>query len=284
MRSLLIGLLGLAPVLGLAAEPGPRFEVFAGVSFVDPWLDGRYTTSFPANLGTGSGGQTLNVQGENGPGGALGIGVFPNPRFGVRLTASRASLDLGGANAPYAWHTRVTERQPPDYQPRDFDLSASRSWPDTSGRLKVLGLSLDGVLRWGAGRRLHGSLSGGLSALRVSADLAAIGYTTFHLGGHSTFFPVEYQLGLTVEPHTTLGLQVGAEVELALGHKLGLRLAGQLLHAQEFEAAIGEVKVLNPDEIFLSTPIGEIRANLDPPPLELDASSARLLLALVLRP
>jgi hypothetical protein len=284
MRSPLVGLLVLAPVLGLAAEPAQRVEFFVGVSLVDPWLDASYTTDFPANLGTGTGGQTLSVQGENGPGGALGVGYFPNPRFGVRLTASRSALDLGGVNIPYAWHTRVTEQQPPDYQPRDFDFSETTPWPDTSGRLKVLAFSLDGVLRWGAGRRVHGSVSGGISALRVSADLAAVGYTTFHLGGHSTFFPVEYQLGLTVEPHTTLGLQLGAEVELALGRKLGLRLAGQVLHAQEFDAAIGELQVLNPDEIFLSTPIADIRASLAPPPLELDASSTRLLIALVLRP
>jgi hypothetical protein len=284
MRRPLIALLCAVPSLAHAAEPTRRFEIFAGVTLVDPRLDAGYTTRFAPTLGTGAGGQSLRVRGESGQGAELGIGFFPGRRLGARLTAGHTALDLGGANSPYAWRTRVTERQPPDYQPREFDFTETTAWPDTTGRLKVLTLSLDGVVRWGEGRRVHGSVSGGLSALRVSADLAPVGYTTFHLGGHSTFFPQEYVLGLTLETRSTLGLNLGADVEVALGRTLGLRLGCALVRARSVDATVVELQIRSPDQVYLSTPIEQIQANLMPPALALDASATRLVVALVLRP
>ena len=280
---LVAGLLALLPVLA-AAEPERRFEVFAAVHHVEPRLDTTYTTRFTANLGEGGGGQTLTVLGEPGAMGSVGVGWFPRPRLGLRLTIGREAVDLGGVNPPYAWQTRVTTRQPPDYVPRDFTYADSHAWPDTSGRLKVHALSVDGVWRWGAGRRLSGSVSGGLTALRVSAELQALGLTTFHLGGHSTLFPVDYELGLTTRPQTTPGVQLGTDVELALGSRVGVRLGVRVLRAPSFDAPIEVLQVRNPEEIVLATPIDGIMAILDPEPLTLDPSSTQIHVGLVLWP
>ena len=271
-----------------AAPPArtSHFEFWLGGSWTDPLLDTTYATRYsptfdferPAET---TAGQSLTVRGDGTFGGEIGVGWSPDGRWAFRLTAGRASGGLSGANTPYAWSARFVALPPPSNEPQTIEVEQSLDWPDTEGELRVTTFALGVARRW-EGRRGGGGLSAGGALVRASGEVRHLGFTTLHLGGHSTFFTQEFEVEAALDPSTTAAFHVGAEVDVALAASWRLRLGYRYAHASEtFLPRV--TRVVNADEILLDAPLSRIESELALQPFQVDLSSSRLLLSLVFR-
>jgi hypothetical protein len=280
-----LALLAALPATATGQEDArrSRFEVWVGGSLADPALDATYVTRYSPTFGFGpvdsTAGQALTVQGRRAAGGEVGVGWSPDGRWGLRLSAGASAGDLAGANGPYSWSARFIETQPPDNQPRPFEVQQSLEWPDTEGRLRVATLALGAFRRW-EGRRVGGGLSAGVALLRATGELRSLGFTALHLGGHSTFFTQEFEVEAALDPSTVAAFHAGADVDMALARSWRLRLAYRYLRAHASPTPRVS-RVVNADEILLDEPLPRIDSELALRPFRLDLSSSRLLLSLV---
>lgn len=278
-----------APVAAEEATPVARqshFEAWLGGSWTDPLLDTAYQTRYsptfdfdrPAET---TAGQSLTVRADGTIGGEIGVGWTPDGLWDFRLTADRASSGLSGVNTPYAWSVRFVALPPPSNEPQTIEVEQSLDWPDTEGELRVTTFALGVSRRW-EGRRVGGGLSAGGALVRASGEVRRLGFTTLHLGGHSTFFTQEFEVEAALDPSTTAAFHVGAEVDVALGASWRLRLGYRYVHASEtFQPRV--TRVVNADEILLDAPLSRIESELALQPFQVDLSSSRLLLSLVFR-
>jgi hypothetical protein len=103
-------------------------------------------------------------------------------------------------------------------------------WPDTTGSLVQTTIGLNGAVRAGSARTVNVTVSGGLAVYRVSGATQPLGFTAFRLGGHSVLFSDEYRVGVSLGPETTVGFDIGAEVNLPVGRRsavvIGYRYLG----------------------------------------------------------
>ncbi len=276
----------------VAAEEAPpvarqsHFEAWLGGSWTDPLLDTAYQTRYSPTFDFGrpaetTAGQSLTVRGDGAIGGEIGVGWSPDGRWDFRLTAGRASSSLSGVNTPYAWSVRFVALPPPSNEPQTIEVEQSLDWPDTEGELRVTTFALGVSRRW-EGRRVGGGLSAGGALVRASGEVRRLGFTTLHLGGHSTFFTQEFEVEAALDPSTTGAFHAGAEVDVALGASWRLRLGYRYTHASEtFQPRV--TRVVNADEILLDAPLSRIESELALQPFQVDLSSSRLLLSLVFR-
>lgn len=280
-------LMGGAAVNAAGAADRSRFEVWAGGSLADPALDTTYQTRYSPNFGVGAGaivestaGQSLNVHGSRALGAEAGLAWSPDGRWGIRLSAARSAGDLTGQNAPYSWSARIVTLPPPSNLQQTFDVAQQIDWPDTEGRLRVLTLALGLSRRWD-GRRVGGAVSAGGALLRASGEVRSLGFTAFHLGGHSTFFTQEFEVEAALDPSTVAAFHAGADVDVALAGPWRLRLGCRFVRAADPTPTPRITRVVNEDEILLTEPLSRIRSELDLQPMRLALSSSRLLLSLV---
>lgn len=281
----------MAASLAAAEEAAPaarrsRFEAWLGGSWTDPLLDTAYQTRYSPTFDFGrpaetTAGQSLTVRADGTIGGEIGAGWSPDGRWDFRLTADRASSGLSGANTPYAWSARFVALPPPTNEPQTIEVEQSLDWPDTEGELRVTTIALGISRRW-EGRRVGGGISAGGALVRASGEVRSLGFTTLHLGGHSTLFTQEFEVEAALDPSTSGGFHVGGDVDVALSPSWRLRLAYRYLHASD-TVTPRVTRVVNADEILLDEPLSRIASELALQPLDLDLSSSRLLLSLVFR-
>lgn len=285
---MLVALLA-APVAADETPPVARpshFEAWLGGSWTDPLLDTAYETRYSptfdfARPAETTAGQSLTVHADGTIGGEIGVGWSPDGRWSFRLTADRASSALSGVNTPYTWSVTFEALPPPSNEPQTIQVEQSLDWPDTEGELRVTTFALGIARRW-EGRRVGGGVSAGGALVRASGEMRSLGFTTLHLGGHSTFFTQEFEVEAALDSQTTAAFYLGAEVDVALGKAWRLRLGYRYAHASEtFQPRV--TRVVNADEILLDAPLSRIESELALRPLDVDLSSSRLLLSLVFR-
>jgi len=278
-----------APVAADETPPVARpshFEAWLGGSWTDPLLDTAYETRYSptfdfARPAETTAGQSLTVHADGTIGGEIGVGWSPDGRWSFRLTADRASSALSGVNTPYTWSVTFEALPPPSNEPQTIQVEQSLDWPDTEGELRVTTFALGIARRW-EGRRVGGGVSAGGALVRASGEMRSLGFTTLHLGGHSTFFTQEFEVEAALDSQTTAAFHLGAEVDVALGKAWRLRLGYRYAHASEtFQPRV--TRVVNADEILLDAPLSRIESELALRPLDVDLSSSRLLLSLVFR-
>jgi len=286
--AVLVALLA-APVAADETPPVARpshFEAWLGGSWTDPLLDTAYETRYSptfdfARPAETTAGQSLTVHADGTIGGEIGVGWSPDGRWSFRLTADRASSALSGVNTQYTWSVTFEALPPPSNEPQTIQVEQSLDWPDTEGELRVTTFALGIARRW-EGRRVGGGVSAGGALVRASGEMRSLGFTTLHLGGHSTFFTQEFEVEAALDSQTTAAFYLGAEVDVALGKAWRLRLGYRYAHASEtFQPRV--TRVVNADEILLDAPLSRIESELALRPLDVDLSSSRLLLSLVFR-
>lgn len=285
-------LLALLAASVAAAEEAPpvarqsHIEAWLGGSWTDPLLDTAYETRYSPTFDFGrpaetTAGQSLTARADGTIGGEIGVGWSPDGRWDFRLTADRASSTLSGVNTPYAWSVRFVALPPPSNEPQTIEVERSLDWPDTEGELRVTTFALGVSRRW-EGRRVGGGLSAGGALVRASGEVRRLGFTTLHLGGHSTFFTQEFEVEAALDPSTTAAFHAGAEVDVELAASWRLRLGYRYVHASEtFQPRV--TRVVNADEILLDAPLSRIESELALQPLPVDLSSSRLLVSVVFR-
>ena len=89
----------------------------------------------------------------------LGAGHYFSDRLGVRLTAQRRSIPLGGKNTPYEYFYRYTLIYPPNYIPEEAVTFREVDWVPTEGSLALTSVGLEAaserVRNQVKGKKLH---------------------------------------------------------------------------------------------------------------------------------
>jgi len=254
---------------GASASPA-RVEIWGAGAIGKPGGDSTLDVAYapPMQLGgtplESRASQTLNVESSTGDGFDAGINLFFSRVFGLQAALSSVSADVGGANGDFHASLRYIARQPPDYTPREYTYDRSDPWEETSGALRRRSVALGGVLRWGAGRRVGGTVAGGVDVGWLTGEIESVGYTQFVLGGHSTLFPVRHRVRVRpAEGERLYSPYVGADAHVALSRWValtgGIRVTLRSAHSVPIEV----VDLVDPSEDSWTPELDDVAAALD---------------------
>jgi len=233
---------------------------------------------------TSSAGQALTLAGRRGAGLQGGINLFPSRHLGLQVLVDRAKVDLSGANGPYSVALQYVSAQPPDYVPRVFNTQSSTPWPDTAGSLTQWAACFNAVARTTAAGRLSASVSGGLGWYRRSGSAQSLGYTEYHMGGHSVLFSDETHVAFALEPTNSLGFNAGGDVNIALARRAAIMVGYRYLGARTIEMPVRLTAITNADQVVFSTTLEDIARQMQVAPVRLRASSSRVVIGLKITP
>jgi hypothetical protein len=266
-----------------------RLELWGGFNRVVTGPTGKLVSSYSPPLlfasdFTSRGGQTLTLDGGPGVGFEGGVNFFAAPHLGVQVLVNRASMDLAGANGPYALQLTYVSRQPPFLEPQTFTLQESIPWPDTSGSLTHLTIAVNPVARLGRPDGVNATVSGGFSYYRLSGTAQPLGYTTFLLGGHSVLFPNEYHLAVSLEPANAVGFNAGGELNIPLGRHAAVVIGYRYLGGAATDVPVRLSAIVNADQVTNQETTASIAERLAPAPARMGVSASRLLFGVKVRP
>jgi hypothetical protein len=265
------------------AREFPRLELWVAASAVMTGPGGTLVTSYSPPLlfdgdFTSHGGQMLTADAGFATGIAAGINVFPSAHLGFQILIDRAACEVHGANGPYTVALQYVSRQPPDDQTQIVNVQESIGWPDTSGSVTELALGFNGILRIGGPAGLSMNISGGPTFYRATGSLQPVGYTTFHLGGHSVLFEDAYRLAVSLTPAHTFGLNAGVELNQPIGRHAAIVIGYRYFAAPEIDVTAHPAAILNEDQLTFQQSVGDIASRLGAAPMRVALSGSRLVI------
>jgi hypothetical protein len=259
-----------------------RVEIWGGVTAVPAGPSSTLVSAYsPPLLLDGDfishGGQTLTIDRALATGVAGGINLFPAPHAGVQIVIDRASAGVSGTNGPYTIALQYTSRQPPNDLPQIVNLNQSVAWPATAGSITRLTVAFNAVARIGAPDRVSVTLSGGPTVSRLSGAVQPLGYTTFHLGGHSVLFADAYRIAMAIDPTRAIGFNAGGDLSVAVGDHIAIVAGYRFFGGSDVDVATTPAAILNPEEVSLAQSLGEVASGLGLVKARLSQTESRLL-------
>ena len=258
-----------------AAQPGAsagpaRVEIWGGLAVAAPASGGTLDMAYapPMRLGgtplESRASQTLAVDTGTALGLDAGINVFFSRVFGVQAAVFATSADLSGVNGDFHGFLRYIAMQPPDYQPREYTYERSSPWDDTAGTLRRRSVSFGGVVRWGVGRSVGGTVAGGVDIACLTGEIESAGYQQFVLGGHSTLFPVMHRVRVRpAERERLYSPYVGADAHVALSRWVALSGGIRVTLRSGHSAPIEVVDLVDPSEDTWTPELTDVASALD---------------------
>ncbi len=267
------------------ADPAPRFEVWGGLSAMVSGPSGDLTSSYSPPLlldgtFTSHGGQTLTFDSESAVGFEAGTNVFLSPHAGVQFVFDRHAPALAGVNSPSDLALQYTSRLPPDNIPRLVEIQRSTPWPDTNGSMTQTAVSVNGVVRTGLRGRVGLTASGGLAFSRLSGTVQPLGFTAYHLGGHSVLFEDDALLAVSLEPTAAIGYNAGGDINIGIHEGLAVMVGYRYRGGPTVDVPVRVTTVLNADQIAFQQTIGDITERLALAPARVSTSSSRIVIGL----
>jgi hypothetical protein len=268
-----------------SAEEVPRVELWGAATFVTSGPTGVLTTSYSPPLlfdgdYTSHAGQTLNATTGFAVGVTAGVNVFATPRFGVQVLFDNATCDLAGTNGPYTIALQYVSRPPPDNKPQTVNIDQSLPWPDTSGALTQRALAFNAVVRLGRPDRVAVTMSGGPVYYRLSGAVQPLGFTTFHLGGHSVLFQDDYRLEMSLNPTNAVGFDAGGDVSISVARHAALMFGYRYFGGPTASVTVQPATVLNADQVLFEQTLDEIAKQLHVAPMQVSVSGSRVIVGL----
>ena len=267
------------------AEDVPRIELWGAATFVTSGPTGVLTTSYSPPLlfdgdYTSHAGQTLNATAGFAVGVTAGINAFATPHFGVQVLFDKATYDLAGTNGPYTIALQYVSRPPPDNKPQTVNIDESLPWPDTSGTLTQRALAFNAVVRLGRPDRVAVTMSGGPVYYRLNGAVQPVGYTTFHLGGHSVLFTDDYRLEMSLAPTNAVGFDAGGDVSVSVARHAALMFGYRYFGGPTASVAVHPATVLNADQVVFEQTLDEIARQLAVAPMRVSVSGSRAIVGI----
>jgi hypothetical protein len=229
---LLVLALSLAPAVAAPARAQAtpsRVDAWASVGVATAGA-GEVTTRYVPELrfftiDRGSAGQAVTIDSGARFASEFGIDVFLAEVVGIEAWVARDTLEPSSASGPYTTALRYVARPPPSYDPVLVDYFRADPWGAVATDVRRWTTAVNAVIRWGARRRVGGTVSGGLAFVRMSGEVSPLGYTVFVLGGHSTLFPNEYRLTADVEPTTEVRTNLGGTLDVRISPRVSVAFA-----------------------------------------------------------
>ena len=287
-----LGILGAAngatAQVASAPEP-PRVELWAAIAGAISGPAGLLITSYSPPLlfdgdFTSRGGQTLNADTGFALGWTAGVNVFPTRHVGLQIMFDRASFDVSATNTAYTDALQYVSRQPPNDQLQVVNVNQSIAWPDTSGSVTQVAVAVNAVVRIGRPDRVSVSISGGPTYYRLSGAVQPLGFTTFHLGGHSVLFEDDYRLALSFEPASAFGVDAGGDINVAIGRHAAIIAGYRYFGGPQADVAVSPTAVLNADELAFQQSLADIASRLALTPMRISVAGSRMFIGVRLTP
>jgi hypothetical protein len=195
----------------------PSFEVFVGAVGAWPQLDTYATVR--SNLDSAlMDPHEQTVKSCWSKGFDFGAAFFPRARVGIEGRFGRFAGPLSSPNSPITWH------------PYGSGSSVQMPVADTTGHWTWYVFSAGPALRGAAGRRATWSISGGLSYVHTSGEIANITIASFR--------GIPLYLKTSAQPTNNLGINVGGAVALQLVGELSLLVDGRYVWAPTAETTL----------------------------------------------
>jgi hypothetical protein len=258
----------------------PPWEVFL---FYGLDLSGKsvpYANSYDPNPGYHIAGsyakQTLNLDFGRGQGITLGVGYYSAGGFGLRLTARRRTISLGGGNSPYEYYYLYTLITPPYYEPIETSTYREVDWVPTDGSIGLTSFSLQAAFRLPIATGAAAVLTAGPALYFVEGRFAPLGFTEQWLGGHGTPNLQDYLVHIKLPSEHKIGLEAGLEVSVRLsgGLSVTIRAAYAYMGDLSFEPTIEEVHYYSSLRPASEETIDLIKSRFDLKPLAMSFSAA----------
>ena len=237
----LTAVLAAWPVRGAAQD----VEIGALLGWNFPGLDTTYTHSFVPQFTafkpyTGSGGQTIHVQGISG----LGLGAYFNiamrDHLLLQFSYTPFSSDIQGYSSDYTVSVNYSTSKPPDTPPQQFNYTyTSDGWQAIGGTMKDKAYSMSLIYRLGTSETIAADLIAGLTYFHFSGSTQAMGFTRFWLDEVGQLHSEDYSLWLDFGPKDTWGGNVGAALNIHFNSNFGLVFQGRYFLAVPVKATIG---------------------------------------------
>jgi hypothetical protein len=272
--------LAMAPDTSARAQPPPsHVETWAALGIARAGASEVVTRYEPellfATAERASGGQTVSVDGAARFATELGIDVFFSEALGIEAWIARDTLAPSGASGTYDTSLDYVSRPPPRYEPIAVGDSRADAWGPVSTDVHRWTTAVNVVGRWGARRRVGGTVSGGMALVRTSGEVTPLGYTTFALGGHSTLFANEYRLTTAVAPSLARRVNVGGTLDVRLAPHLSLSCALRQVFGSAVTSTLSVTAVDRADAGYDPPSNGEITSRLANSRASLPTASTR---------
>jgi hypothetical protein len=298
MGSLATGLrLGLVlPVLILARPPEgaaqappttfPRVEVWAAAGAATWSTEGRIPSDYSPQtalfVGDTRATQTLTLDPSTGRTFEGGINVFPWRNAGLQAFVAYGSADVEGANGPYDVRLSYISRPPPSYDPIPVTFTRSFAWPDTLGRIEQWTFGGGLVARTRPGP-VGASIAAGLAVHRITGTAEELGFTVFHLGGHSTMFYDDFRLRVALGPTTMAGAYVGGAVDVEVTPHVALVAGLRACFGTEYDVTVATEAIAAREGGFEPPALADIDARLGPPLAQISPAGFRAFAGIKIR-
>jgi hypothetical protein len=292
MLVLVFAALGIGPTASAqvagAADGLPRIEIWGATTAITAGPAGVLTSVYSPPLlfdgdFTSDGRQVLTARSKFGFGVTGGVNVFPSAHIGFQTLVDRASCAATGSNTPYVIGLQYVSRQFPGYDTQVVTVDQSVAWPDTSGTLTQLAIGFNVVIRLGHPDRLAATISGGPSYYRIQGDIQPVGFTSFHLGGHSVLFQDDYRLAVSLTPANAFGFNIGGDVSVAASRHIALLAGYRYFGGPAVNVAARPAAILNADQVLFQQTLGDISSRLGSPPMRVSVSGSRVVAGLMIR-
>jgi hypothetical protein len=264
------------------ATASSPFDAWVGVSATTTGSSGALTSSYsPALLFDGAftsaATQTITFDTNRAAGLTGGANLWLSERAGLQILADRESHSLTGTSTPYMFSLQYASRLPPNDDVQIVDLHQTVRWPGVTGSFRDLNVSLNAVVRAGHANRVSATASGGLTIHRLTGTLQPLAFTSFHLGGHSVLLEDDYRLMMALGPTISIGINVGGDVNIALGSHAALMVGYRYFGTSSTQIAAQPRDVINADQVVFEQPLTDIAARLGATPGTVSLSHSRIM-------
>lgn len=257
-------------------------EISGGVDLVLPQPSLTYETRYAPRVQyitdfSGEAGQTLTLHRKRQPPLWGAIAWFPSAHVGLEGRVRYRSGPLEGSSGAHRLSLTYTSRQPPDYLPRSHTITRSDTQRDPGGEMQELSVSVLGVCRLGAPRRLQVRLAGGIAFLSEDGEISGITFAHYQMGGHSTLSGSDHRVTLDMERTWGAGAIATFDVHRALTPHVGILAGGHWLLPETFEIPL---RVGAVEQAGLPPPVEYVQDTLKPAPLRFRPWTADLTVGL----
>jgi hypothetical protein len=283
---------GVAAMAGLVATAAGRswaqdIEVFGGGSVWVPSQDSVYDLLYTPSRVSGidqlfeepdprsRARQSLTLDADRDVTVGFGLSVYPHGVWGIQVLVDYAEMTLGGENQPHQVHLTWTTADFPLPDPVERSVDFLIDWPDTEGALEEIALSINGAARAGAGRRVRGSVSGGLTYFRVQGTAQRLGAFGAWLGGHGVIFSELYEIAFVMDPASGFGGNAGGTLDVSLADHVAAFADLRIFLASDTETSVEFDEIVSANVV--TVPLERLQTYLAPRPIEIDPGFTRLL-------
>jgi hypothetical protein len=268
------------------ATASSPFDVWVGVGAAPTGSSGVLTSSYSPPLlfdgaFTSAAAQTITFDIDSAAGLTGGANLWLNERAGVQILGDRVPHSLtASTSTPYMFSLQYASRLPPNDEVQIVDVHQTVPWPAVTGCFRDLNASVNAVVRAGHANRVSATASGGLTIHRVTGTLQPLAFTSFHLGGHSVLLQDDYRLMMALGPTISLGVNVGGDVNIALGSHAALMVGYRYMGGSSPQIAVQPRDVVNADQVVFEQPLTDIAARLGATPVTVSLSHSRIMVGL----